>query len=189
MTLITFQDGKVVMLDGKVGTENACRCNDCCGPCDEQNPCPEGCCCCNGACVSEVSLCDVYVNGEFYPVETKQVEYPCWLPEIAPPLVAGGFDEANIGSAWITGLAGSGCEITIYWTSLACYLPEGGGPPSAQQLASSYQTQWRPCGVNAETGRTVLQWVSTTGDGPLGTDPGIPDFTGETIEMDCNELP
>lgn len=29
MTLITFQDGKVVMRDGQVGTEQACCCRDC----------------------------------------------------------------------------------------------------------------------------------------------------------------
>lgn len=30
MTLVTFQDGRVVMRDGKVGTEQACCCNPCC---------------------------------------------------------------------------------------------------------------------------------------------------------------
>lgn len=33
MTLVTFQDGRVVMRDGKVGTEQAC----CCGQCDCTN--------------------------------------------------------------------------------------------------------------------------------------------------------
>jgi hypothetical protein len=26
---------------------------ECCGPCDEENPCPEGCYCCDGVCQSE----------------------------------------------------------------------------------------------------------------------------------------
>jgi hypothetical protein len=32
MTLITFQDGKVVLRDGKVGTEQACCCQECVCP-------------------------------------------------------------------------------------------------------------------------------------------------------------
>lgn len=45
MTLITFQDGKVVLRDGKVGTEQDCCCSDdgeC--PCEEAvfETCPEG---------------------------------------------------------------------------------------------------------------------------------------------------
>lgn len=39
MTLITFSDGKVVLRDGKVGTEQECCCNENCGMCctDYQN--------------------------------------------------------------------------------------------------------------------------------------------------------
>jgi hypothetical protein len=36
MTTITAQDGKIVMRDGKVGTEQACCCKQCvCGDCPE----------------------------------------------------------------------------------------------------------------------------------------------------------
>ena len=45
LTVIPLAAGKVVMRDDKVGTEQACCCNKCSGPCDEENPCPEGCCC------------------------------------------------------------------------------------------------------------------------------------------------
>jgi hypothetical protein len=55
MTLITFQDGKPILTDdGKIGTEQACCCKKCEGPCGEENPCPEGCICCNGVCVEEI---------------------------------------------------------------------------------------------------------------------------------------
>ena len=43
MTLITFEDGKVVFRDGAVGTEQAC----CCG---EDEPCSGPCVVCEGAC-------------------------------------------------------------------------------------------------------------------------------------------
>lgn len=48
MTLITFEDGKAVMRDGKVGTEHEC----CCGDLDP-GACPEG----------------VYVNGPTFTYE------------------------------------------------------------------------------------------------------------------------
>jgi hypothetical protein len=54
MTSITVQDGKLVLRDGVIGTEQACCCKKCEGPCDEENPCPEGCICCNGECVEEI---------------------------------------------------------------------------------------------------------------------------------------
>jgi len=51
---LTVQDGKLVFRDGAIGTEQACCCAKCTGPCDEENPCPEGCICCNGECVKEI---------------------------------------------------------------------------------------------------------------------------------------
>jgi hypothetical protein len=46
MTLITLQDGKVVLRDGKVGTEQACCCGENCDVfCDVNGVCPEGCEC------------------------------------------------------------------------------------------------------------------------------------------------
>jgi hypothetical protein len=56
MTRITLQDGKLVLRDGAIGTEQACCCKKCEGPCDEENPCPEGCRCEDGECVP--ILCD-----------------------------------------------------------------------------------------------------------------------------------
>jgi hypothetical protein len=46
VTLVTLQDGKIVMRDGKIGTEQAC----CCG---EQDPCIEGCVCFEFVCSEE----------------------------------------------------------------------------------------------------------------------------------------
>lgn len=53
MTRITLQDGKVVLRDGQVGTEEACCCDDekCSGPCDDSEDCDPGCFCEDGECV------------------------------------------------------------------------------------------------------------------------------------------
>jgi hypothetical protein len=51
---ITVEDGKIVVEGGSIGTGEACCCKKCEGPCDEENPCPEGCICCNGVCVEEI---------------------------------------------------------------------------------------------------------------------------------------
>ena len=57
MTLITFQDGKPVMRDGKVGTEQAC----CCG-CD---PCLLRLCTAYGICITEPAGNEQEVCDEF----------------------------------------------------------------------------------------------------------------------------
>jgi len=49
---ITLQNGAIVLRDGKVGTEQACCCPKCSGPCDEENPCPEGCVCMATVCAN-----------------------------------------------------------------------------------------------------------------------------------------
>jgi hypothetical protein len=51
MTQITFQDGKVVFRDGAVGTEQACCCKKCSGPCEGDEDCAPGCVCVDGECV------------------------------------------------------------------------------------------------------------------------------------------
>jgi len=54
MTLITLQDGKVVLREGKVGTEQACCCGEeekCSGPCDDSEDCDPECFCEDGECV------------------------------------------------------------------------------------------------------------------------------------------
>jgi hypothetical protein len=138
----------------------------------------------------------VYVNGVLYPPTMDGAGYPCWLPETPPAWLNDAFDGdlANLGSAWITGVVVSGCEITINWTSLVCR--NSGDGPVPLQPYTGYETKWKPCGINAETGRTILKWVSTAvtfwlfGDaGEEFETPPEPDFTGETIELDCNPLP
>jgi hypothetical protein len=52
---ITIQNGSIVVRDGKIGTEQACCCGGCSGPCDDENPCPEGCACVDGECVAVTS--------------------------------------------------------------------------------------------------------------------------------------
>lgn len=64
MTLITFQDGKAVMRDGKVGTEQEC----CCTPCDasllDQNAQPD-------VTVQSTCVCEAGTHDGNYPFETS----------------------------------------------------------------------------------------------------------------------
>jgi hypothetical protein len=57
MTLITIQDGKLVLRDGAIGTEQACCCAKCSGPCDENEDCAPGCACVDGECVPTGACC------------------------------------------------------------------------------------------------------------------------------------
>jgi len=55
MTSITVQDGQIVLRDGAIGTEQACCCKKCSGPCEENEDCAPGCRCVDGECVEECS--------------------------------------------------------------------------------------------------------------------------------------
>ena len=59
---LTVQDGKLVVRSGALGTTQACCCGGCSGPCDEENPCPEGCACVYGEC-EPACLCDCFEVG------------------------------------------------------------------------------------------------------------------------------
>jgi hypothetical protein len=51
---VRLVDGKWLIVGGNLATDAACCCPPppppCEGPCDEENPCPEGCECCQGEC-------------------------------------------------------------------------------------------------------------------------------------------
>jgi hypothetical protein len=49
---LVVDGGGLVNKSGALGTGQACCCNKCSGPCDEENPCPEGCVCVDGECVT-----------------------------------------------------------------------------------------------------------------------------------------
>lgn len=64
MTTIAFRDGKVILRDGKVGTEAACCCGGgCSGPCEADGDCGDGCFCCDGQC-EEIGCCCVDLPSE-----------------------------------------------------------------------------------------------------------------------------
>ncbi len=74
MTQITLQDGKLVMRDGRVGTEQACCCepgdetDECQGPCETDNDCSENCKCNEGECAPKdcrdcEKACCVFIQG------------------------------------------------------------------------------------------------------------------------------
>jgi hypothetical protein len=49
---LVVDGGGLVNKGGALGTGAACCCNKCSGPCDGENPCPEGCVCVDGECVT-----------------------------------------------------------------------------------------------------------------------------------------
>ena len=48
---LVVDGGGLVNKGGALGTGAACCCNKCSGPCDGENPCPEGCVCFQGRCL------------------------------------------------------------------------------------------------------------------------------------------
>jgi hypothetical protein len=59
VSLIRLQGGKPILEDGKVGTEQACCCEEeCSGPCDGNEDCEPGCECVDGECVALGTCCE-----------------------------------------------------------------------------------------------------------------------------------
>lgn len=58
MSPLTVTNGNLLLRDGALGTEQACCCNKCSGPCSTDVDCGEGCFCCGGQC-EEVGCCCV----------------------------------------------------------------------------------------------------------------------------------
>jgi hypothetical protein len=70
MTLITLQDGKLVLRDGAIGTEQACCCAKCSGPCDDNEDCAPGCECVDGECVPKncsIKSCTIVPVPDNFP--------------------------------------------------------------------------------------------------------------------------
>ncbi len=53
---LVVDGGGLVNKSGSLGTGAACCCNKCSGPCDEENPCGEGCTCIQGQCFPNCAL-------------------------------------------------------------------------------------------------------------------------------------
>lgn len=70
---LTVRNGSLVLRNGALGTTQACCCGGCSGPCDEGNPCPEGCECVAGQCVAEKGCC--CVDGT--PDSSKSTQAAC----------------------------------------------------------------------------------------------------------------
>jgi hypothetical protein len=99
MTSITVQDGQIVLRDGAIGTEQACCCKKCSGPCEENEDCAPGCRCVDGECVEECSgPCEE--NEDCAPgcrcVDGECVEAEC--PEECPGELTATADFGNAGS-------------------------------------------------------------------------------------------
>ena len=119
MTLITFQDGQVVMRDGQVGTEQACCCQECA-------PCPD----LEELCVS-ITLTDY--NGNVYTADQDDI---FWFGNTGTVYFAG-FDYAVTIACDIAGA--SGISITAGWASLIanCICTSGSGTASIQCFQSA----------------------------------------------------
>ena len=66
---LVVDGGGLVNKGGALGTGAACCCNKCSGPCDEENPCPEGCACVDGECVA----CCTVGDTQYAPNATVSV--------------------------------------------------------------------------------------------------------------------
>ena len=66
---LVVDGGGLVNKGGALGTGAACCCNKCSGPCDGENPCPEGCVCVDGACVG----CCTVGDTQYAPNATVSV--------------------------------------------------------------------------------------------------------------------
>ena len=94
MTLITFQDGKPVLRDGKVGTEQECCCNQC------------GVCCEAG-----YEHCEITYTATFSDGNTKTETVPAFVSENAAPTQA--------RFPWF--VKGSGFSVNVYNEGCKCY--------------------------------------------------------------------
>jgi hypothetical protein len=82
---LVVDGGGLVNKGGALGTGAACCCNKCSGPCDGENPCPEGCQCVDGECVSSPCVC-----GLPYPAGTTvTAEFTVTLKDGMTTCVAG----------------------------------------------------------------------------------------------------
>ena len=75
VTLIAWQNGRPVIKNGLVATEQACCCQRCGGPCETSADCPSGCVCDDGQCVSPCCFsginCDIVVTVTYSNGQTR----------------------------------------------------------------------------------------------------------------------
>ena len=126
MTLITFEDGKAVFRDGKVGTEQACCCGGppdppvCEGECTVDAPCVEGCVCNYGQGSLQQSTAT--------PLEWQADEF---LPTFGNVCCAGlCYYQASFG------------EGGFVWTEIASNCPEGYVCVSGEEYAGDRSLQY-----------------------------------------------
>jgi hypothetical protein len=105
---LTVQDGKLVLRDGAIGTEQACCCKKCEGPCEDNEDCAPGCACVDGECAQSCVLdadcpegqvcCQYLLPLESSPEEEVYTEPVC----IDPPccFCPSFHDTLNLEIAW-----------------------------------------------------------------------------------------
>lgn len=122
MTLITFQDGVAVMRDGKVGTEQACCCEDGCAPCPDLE----------SLCIS-ITLTDY--NGNVYTANEADVS---WFAGTGT-VYFNGFDYAVTIACDLEAVGG--ISVSAGWASLIddCICTSGFGNDG---LACSNAEKW-----------------------------------------------
>jgi hypothetical protein len=109
---IRLVDGKLLLVNGSLASSDTCCCNDppCSGPCDEENPCPEGCECCDGVCQAE-PCCESYKYLYYETFEDEIGETERW--QDCPPVSRSGpaGTIASVGGGEQTIVCGD--EITV----------------------------------------------------------------------------
>ncbi len=99
---ISTKDGTVQLKSGKPSAGDCC-CRKCEGPCDNANPCPDGCYCCNGQCKPEP--CEPPPVCEGPCVDCWEVLYACRYGECFGqnnPWPDGGSNDPGIAEVKVT---------------------------------------------------------------------------------------
>jgi hypothetical protein len=175
MTNIAVQDGKILLRDGAIGTEQSCCCKKCEGPCDAENACPEGCECVNGRCVTECSgPCDA---ENPCPEGCRCFDGEC-VPECSGP--CDGDDSCPEGCECVGGECSG--DVPPLASNCRDCCPDwfDNGPPEEIELTYSVSTDGAVCHgalwlspTNNLFANTKLLPVSISGTGTMQRDSSI----------------
>jgi hypothetical protein len=165
---ITTKDGKVQLKDGKPSAGDCC-CRNCEGPCDNANPCPEGCECCEGQCKPEPceTGCCEFTEGDTTRCET--------LPQAKCDEQGGTFKK---DAKCEENTCKEPCEASCYVVS--------GSPGGGDCCAAPGCCNYSGSGINEKLAGGGGSW-SKNNAGPVGTSTWVLTRNGRswTLENQC----
>jgi hypothetical protein len=175
------QGGSLLLRNGALASGAGCCCSKCSGPCDEENPCGEGCVC---------------VDGECVPADC------CYCPAITFEYDRIGVDPFDAVTSWETEEEANAAAATIigWGEDMLDAMNEAGYCSATMNVAlqrvSSFFAFWldppRTLWALAQPGLLSISGgcCGTQGDGDLGG-PKFPgtDFFAFGSVGPCNQLP